>query len=419
MRSRTTCGGTARCTGVCSTRWRACTAPCWMPAAAPAACWRVSAQRVRTCSWWAWSGPIRRAGVPPRSPARHWCAAPSMRYRSGMPASMPRYRPTCCAIAPLSRASALAELRRVLRPGGRLVINMPAYMWLASAHDRQVHNARRYTAGQLRSMLLAAGFHRLRVGYWNSLLLPLMIAQRKLLDARHRRLGCRLVSAMAGCHVTWHDRNRVSPAVPPACRRIGAGDRGATMNHAIDLLAPLSVARAEAEPALTPGIGLSIVIPVYRGAATIGCLVDTLSQLHPDGGLEIVLVNDGSPDNSDEVCQRAASPRDRAADLCRARPQLRRAQRRHDRTAACARRLRDHHGRRSAEPAGGGAAAVRPCAVRQLGRGLHALWHQAARRLAQSRQPVRQLRGRSCCWTSRRGCICPRSAACRRWWCGQ
>jgi undecaprenyl-phosphate 4-deoxy-4-formamido-L-arabinose transferase len=75
------------------------------------------------------------------------------------------------------------------------------------------------------------------------------------------------------------------------------------MNHAIDLLAPLSVARAEVEPALTPGIGLSIVIPVYRGAATIGCLVDTLSQLRPEGGLEIVLVNDGSPDNSNEVCQ--------------------------------------------------------------------------------------------------------------------
>jgi ubiquinone/menaquinone biosynthesis C-methylase UbiE len=77
--------------------------------------------------------------------------------------------------------SALAELGRVLRPGGRLVINMPAYMWLVSAHDRQVHNARRHTAGQLRSLLLAAGFRRLRVGYWNSLLLPLMIAQRKLL----------------------------------------------------------------------------------------------------------------------------------------------------------------------------------------------------------------------------------------------
>jgi undecaprenyl-phosphate 4-deoxy-4-formamido-L-arabinose transferase len=55
--------------------------------------------------------------------------------------------------------------------------------------------------------------------------------------------------------------------------------------------------------ALSPHPGLSIVIPVYRGAATIGRLVDALSDLHPAGGLEIVLVNDGSPDNSAEVCQ--------------------------------------------------------------------------------------------------------------------
>ena len=52
-----------------------------------------------------------------------------------------------------------------------------------------------------------------------------------------------------------------------------------------------------------PEIGLSIVIPVYRGAATIGRLVEALSGLHPVGGMEIVLVNDGSPDNSADVCQ--------------------------------------------------------------------------------------------------------------------
>jgi glycosyltransferase involved in cell wall biosynthesis len=50
--------------------------------------------------------------------------------------------------------------------------------------------------------------------------------------------------------------------------------------------------------------GLSIVIPVYRGAATIGALVAALSALQPDDGLEVILVNDGSPDNSDEVCRR-------------------------------------------------------------------------------------------------------------------
>jgi ubiquinone/menaquinone biosynthesis C-methylase UbiE len=82
--------------------------------------------------------------------------------------------------AAVEPSAALAELKRVLRPGGRLVVNMPAYGWLASAHDRRVHNARRQTAGQLRAMLAAAGFARPRTTYWNTLLLPLMIVQRKL-----------------------------------------------------------------------------------------------------------------------------------------------------------------------------------------------------------------------------------------------
>lgn len=54
-------------------------------------------------------------------------------------------------------------------------------------------------------------------------------------------------------------------------------------------------------------IGLSIVVPVYRGADTVGRLVAALSALKPEGGIEIVLVNDGSPDNSGEVCRRLAA----------------------------------------------------------------------------------------------------------------
>jgi len=50
-------------------------------------------------------------------------------------------------------------------------------------------------------------------------------------------------------------------------------------------------------------VGLSIVVPVYRGAATVGTLVAALAELNPVGGLEVVLVNDGSPDNSAEICR--------------------------------------------------------------------------------------------------------------------
>ena len=48
---------------------------------------------------------------------------------------------------------------------------------------------------------------------------------------------------------------------------------------------------------------LSIVIPVYRGEATIGPLVHALDTLEIEGGFEIVLVNDGSPDASQRACQ--------------------------------------------------------------------------------------------------------------------
>jgi SAM-dependent methyltransferase len=81
-------------------------------------------------------------------------------------------------------APALAEMRRVLRPGGVLVLNMPAYMWLFSEHDRRVRNVRRVNAGQMGALLGEAGFVAPKIRYWNGVLLPLMILRRRVL-ARH------------------------------------------------------------------------------------------------------------------------------------------------------------------------------------------------------------------------------------------
>ncbi|MEI7770487.1 MAG: class I SAM-dependent methyltransferase [Chloroflexales bacterium] len=79
-----------------------------------------------------------------------------------------------------SEAAALAEARRVLRPGGRLLMRLPAYEFLRSRHDRQVHTRRRYTARAARQLLAEAGFYVERVSYALSLLFPIPLAQRLL-----------------------------------------------------------------------------------------------------------------------------------------------------------------------------------------------------------------------------------------------
>lgn len=83
--------------------------------------------------------------------------------------------------AAVNPADALAECQRVMAPDGLLVINMPAYSWLMSAHDRRVHNTRRTTAKAIAALLTMSGYKVVTIRYWNSLLLPIMIAQRKLL----------------------------------------------------------------------------------------------------------------------------------------------------------------------------------------------------------------------------------------------
>jgi len=60
------------------------------------------------------------------------------------------------------------------------IFNLPAYGWLLSAHDRRVHNVRRFTGRQARALLTGNGFRVLRSSYWNTLLFPLMLIHRLL-----------------------------------------------------------------------------------------------------------------------------------------------------------------------------------------------------------------------------------------------
>ena len=80
-------------------------------------------------------------------------------------------------------AAALRECVRVLRPGGALVINVPAYQWLWSYHDEAVHSKRRYSRSGLLAKLVTAGLAPVRATYWNTLPFPLVVVRRKLLPA--------------------------------------------------------------------------------------------------------------------------------------------------------------------------------------------------------------------------------------------
>lgn len=79
-----------------------------------------------------------------------------------------------------NEAAALSELYRVLKPGGRAFLNLPAFGFLRSEHDRATDVARRYTRKEIAHKLRAAGFKVGRATYWNMFLFPVVLLVRLL-----------------------------------------------------------------------------------------------------------------------------------------------------------------------------------------------------------------------------------------------
>jgi SAM-dependent methyltransferase len=72
--------------------------------------------------------------------------------------------------------AALAELRRVLKPGGVLLATVPAYGFLWSEHDEALKHRRRYTAHELRNKLTVRDFAVERTSYFiTTLFLPILL----------------------------------------------------------------------------------------------------------------------------------------------------------------------------------------------------------------------------------------------------
>jgi SAM-dependent methyltransferase len=81
----------------------------------------------------------------------------------------------------------LQEMSRVLKPGGMLLMNLPAYEFLRSHHDVAIHTQQRYTRSRVRDMLSQAGLRVRTLTYRNTLLFPVAALVRlaqKLLRPR-------------------------------------------------------------------------------------------------------------------------------------------------------------------------------------------------------------------------------------------
>ncbi|MBI5766328.1 MAG: class I SAM-dependent methyltransferase [Verrucomicrobia bacterium] len=78
---------------------------------------------------------------------------------------------------------AAREFFRVLRPGGIVIVNVPAYMWLWSYHDDSCQTKHRYTRPEMAALLGGAGFQVTRLTHLNAIPFPLIWAKRKLFSS--------------------------------------------------------------------------------------------------------------------------------------------------------------------------------------------------------------------------------------------
>jgi SAM-dependent methyltransferase len=74
--------------------------------------------------------------------------------------------------------AALSAIAGKLKPSGKLVMTVPAHQWMWSAHDVVNHHKRRYSKRGLRRLIEGSPLRLEKIGYFNSLLFPLAMAER-------------------------------------------------------------------------------------------------------------------------------------------------------------------------------------------------------------------------------------------------
>lgn len=86
----------------------------------------------------------------------------------------------CQVPYPDEAARAVREFARVVRPGGPVVVNVPAYRWMWSYHDDTCQTRHRFLRRQLVALFEAAGLQPVMSTHWNCLPFPLLVLKRKV-----------------------------------------------------------------------------------------------------------------------------------------------------------------------------------------------------------------------------------------------
>lgn len=100
----------------------------------------------------------------------------------------------------------LIALKALLAEKGRILLTVPAYRWLWSPHDEDLHHKRRYSITELRQKIAASGLYAMKISYFNTLLFPLAVIAKvkdKLLNS----------SSASGCNIPPYPVNQIFTAL--------------------------------------------------------------------------------------------------------------------------------------------------------------------------------------------------------------
>ena len=94
--------------------------------------------------------------------------------------------------------AAASEIFRVLKPGGRLLVTVPAFSSLWSEHDEALHHFRRYTTPHLKDLFQRVGLSVDKISYTVTTLFGPIWVYRQMSNLFRHKLFSRLLGGDAG-----------------------------------------------------------------------------------------------------------------------------------------------------------------------------------------------------------------------------